>query len=115
MSRKLATRNEDYYAGALGVIPLRWVAPEVVKSALFSSHSDVWSFAVLCAEVLDDGAKVWLFLMCFLNLRGWCINPPFNTQPYAGWTNEQGWVLVVWFGVGGGGCGVVLFFSCIQY
>ncbi len=59
MSRKLSAKGEDYYCGTRGVIPLRWTAPEALKTSHFSAASDVWSFGVLCGEILDDGAKVW--------------------------------------------------------
>jgi serine/threonine protein kinase len=33
--------------------PVRWQAPELLQSALYSSKSDVWSFGVLIYEVVE--------------------------------------------------------------
>ena len=69
MSRKIAEADADYYASELGMIPLRWTAPEVLTTRHHSTMSDVWSFGVVCAEVIDNGALVYshvlnLFLIC---------------------------------------------------
>ncbi|CAI5441835.1 unnamed protein product [Caenorhabditis angaria] len=41
-------------------IPLRWMAPESLKKPKkYSKASDVWSFAVLMFEILDNGEKPW--------------------------------------------------------
>ncbi|CAI5444814.1 unnamed protein product [Caenorhabditis angaria] len=41
-------------------IPLRWMAPESLKKPRkYSKASDVWSFAVLIYEVLNNGQKPW--------------------------------------------------------
>jgi serine/threonine protein kinase len=36
-------------------IPVRWTAPEALKSHRFSEKSDVWSFAVVCHEIFTYG------------------------------------------------------------
>ena len=36
-------------------IAIRWQAPEVLHGRKFSTHSDIWSFAVLLAEVFSYG------------------------------------------------------------
>jgi len=51
MSRlSTATDNEIQSKSNFG--PLKWMAPESVKSRQFSVKSDVWSFGVTCLEVL---------------------------------------------------------------
>lgn len=40
-------------------IPVRWTAPEAVTTGTFNKETDVWSFAVLCWEILADGAQPW--------------------------------------------------------
>ncbi len=32
--------------------PLKWMSPESLAKKMYSSKSDVWSFGVLCVEVL---------------------------------------------------------------
>jgi serine/threonine protein kinase len=58
MSRELSSSTTDYCAPAAGMVPLRWTAPEVLKTRRHSTMSDVWSFGVLCGEVFEDGALV---------------------------------------------------------
>jgi hypothetical protein len=58
LSRELGIGGEEYYSGPLGVLPVRWSAPEALKASHFSSASDVWSFGILCGEIFDDGATV---------------------------------------------------------
>ena len=36
-------------------VPLKWMAPETVHEAKYSSKSDVWAFGVLCYEVTSLG------------------------------------------------------------
>ena len=38
-----------------GIIPVRWTAPEGLTSQKFSAASDVWSFGIVCVEILQDG------------------------------------------------------------
>ncbi len=58
MSREMPEPGADYYSSALGLVPLRWTAPEVLKTRHHSVQSDVWSYGILCCEVLNNGAKV---------------------------------------------------------
>uniref|UniRef100_A0AC34QV26 Non-specific protein-tyrosine kinase n=1 Tax=Panagrolaimus sp. JU765 TaxID=591449 RepID=A0AC34QV26_9BILA len=36
--------------------PIRWLAPEVIKTAMFGKPADVWSFGILCWEIYMDAA-----------------------------------------------------------
>ncbi|BFZ10473.1 hypothetical protein BsWGS_13510 [Bradybaena similaris] len=49
---------KEFYTGDDGVSELvRWMAPETVEDFIFSSHSDVWSYAVVMWEVLTRGVE----------------------------------------------------------
>ena len=38
-----------------GFLPIRWTAPEGLDDNKFSSASDVWSYAITCVEIIQDG------------------------------------------------------------
>jgi serine/threonine protein kinase len=40
---------------AVDMIPIRWCSPEVLEKRVFSEKSDVWSFGVVCWEILANG------------------------------------------------------------
>ena len=42
-----------------GKVPLRWMAPESMRCGEYTNKSDVWSFGVLCWEVMSLGAEPW--------------------------------------------------------
>ena len=44
-----------YRSSSGGVFPLRWTAPESIKSLIFTTKSDVWSFAITLVEVCQLG------------------------------------------------------------
>ncbi len=37
-------------------VPVRWVAPEVFETKVYTTKSDVWSFGILLTELYDHGA-----------------------------------------------------------
>jgi serine/threonine protein kinase len=49
---RLADRE---YSATTEHMPARWMAPESLKAAIFSSKTDVWGFGVLCWEVTSLG------------------------------------------------------------
>lgn len=40
-----------------GKIPVRWTAPEAIAFRKFTSASDVWSFGIVCWEVMSYGER----------------------------------------------------------
>jgi serine/threonine protein kinase len=96
LSREVDSTSADYYASPKGMLPLRWTAPEALKTRHFATTSDVWSFGITCGEVFDDGELVGL-LLCFCSSSA---NDSFGgfspvyQQPYATWENEQVWIHV---------------------
>ncbi|XP_067048824.1 ephrin type-B receptor 1-B-like isoform X1 [Acropora muricata] len=54
LSRELTDHNPDSeYETQGGKIPVRWTAPEALKSRKFSSASDVWSYGILVWEIMS--------------------------------------------------------------
>jgi serine/threonine protein kinase len=49
------SQSEDYYKSTKGVFPVRWTAPESMETLRFTQASDVWSFGIVCVEILQDG------------------------------------------------------------
>lgn len=47
--------NLIYWQG--GKIPVRWTAPEAIAFRKFTSASDVWSFGIVCWEVMSYGER----------------------------------------------------------
>jgi serine/threonine protein kinase len=50
------TDERDYYRQQTNSkVPLKWMAPEAIKEAKYTSKSDVWAFGVLGYEVTSFG------------------------------------------------------------
>ena len=49
--------NDDYYDDGTQLLPIRWMPPEILRTAEFSIYSDMWSFGVLCWEVFSFGRQ----------------------------------------------------------
>ena len=47
--------REDYFDNNEQLLPVRWMPPEILQSAEFTLHSDIWSFGVFCWEVFAFG------------------------------------------------------------
>lgn len=56
LSRAVGTETEYYRLQTKSrALPLRWTAPEVLQTAKWSKHSDVWSFGMLLYELYTHG------------------------------------------------------------
>jgi len=51
LSRNLEDNSGNYVGNEESIFPLRWSAPESLKSAAFSTKSDVWSFGIVMFEL----------------------------------------------------------------
>ncbi|RWS16488.1 ephrin type-B receptor 1-B-like protein [Dinothrombium tinctorium] len=57
LSREIESATEGAYTTRGGKIPVRWTAPEAIAFRKFTSASDVWSFGIVCWEVLSYGER----------------------------------------------------------
>ncbi|XP_066905253.1 ephrin type-B receptor 1-B isoform X4 [Halyomorpha halys] len=59
LSREIESTTEGAYTTRVkgGKIPVRWTAPEAIAFRKFTSASDVWSFGIVCWEVMSYGER----------------------------------------------------------
>jgi serine/threonine protein kinase len=55
LARKL--ENGVYKDSQLIGLPIRWTAPEALRDGIFSTKSDIWSYAIFLYEVFSYGEK----------------------------------------------------------
>ncbi len=53
--RGAADESNYYRQQSDALVPLKWMAPEAIKDAKYTSQSDVWAFGVLAYEVTSLG------------------------------------------------------------
>lgn len=54
MSRSIS-ETEYYRKSTEERVPIKWMAPESIRDRLYTSKSDVWSFAVVLWEMCSLG------------------------------------------------------------
>ena len=52
-------KSVQSYKMTEGKVAWRWMAPETMRTGEYTIKSDVWSFGVLCWEVMSLGAEPW--------------------------------------------------------
>ncbi|KAL3985794.1 Protein tyrosine kinase family protein [Acanthocheilonema viteae] len=58
LSREIRKQDEKYKITRLKQnLPIRWLAPETIKSAIYTTKSDVFSYGILLWEVFTNGAE----------------------------------------------------------
>ncbi|XP_039300621.1 ephrin type-B receptor 1-B isoform X3 [Nilaparvata lugens] len=57
LSREIESTTDGAYTTRGGKIPVRWTAPEAIAFRKFTSASDVWSFGIVCWEVMSYGER----------------------------------------------------------
>ncbi|GAU98634.1 hypothetical protein RvY_09753 [Ramazzottius varieornatus] len=82
LSREIESRCDAAYTTKGGKIPVRWTAPEAIAFRKFTTASDVWSFGVVCWEVLSYGERPywnWSNQDVIKSIeRGYRLPPPVN-------------------------------------
>ncbi|KAK0403108.1 hypothetical protein QR680_016720 [Steinernema hermaphroditum] len=38
-------------------VPIRWLAPETLKTAMYSQKTDVWAYGIMCWEIFSNGVE----------------------------------------------------------
>ncbi|TKR94802.1 hypothetical protein L596_009041 [Steinernema carpocapsae] len=44
-------------------VPIRWLAPETIKTQVYSQKTDVWAFGIMCWEIMANGAEPYPGMM----------------------------------------------------
>ncbi|XP_055340123.1 ephrin type-A receptor 3-like isoform X2 [Paramacrobiotus metropolitanus] len=57
LSREIESCCDAAYTTKGGKIPVRWTAPEAIQFRKFTTASDVWSFGIVCWEVMSYGER----------------------------------------------------------
>lgn len=53
---KMDGPDTGYYRATGAIFPLRWTAPEAMRTMIFNASTDIWSFGITLLEILEDGA-----------------------------------------------------------
>ncbi|KAH7730982.1 Protein F26E4.5 [Aphelenchoides avenae] len=53
--------GKGFQAQSVGKVPIRWMPPEVLSNAQYSSKSDVWSYGVVLWEIWSGGQRPYEF------------------------------------------------------
>lgn len=56
LSREVVS-GDDYSSNENDSLPLKWMAPEAIKSNHFTKSTDIWSFGIVVWEIVTKGGK----------------------------------------------------------
>ena len=57
LARNMYTYQKYIHQSKKQALPVRWMSPESIFDALFTTKSDVWSFGILICELYNFGAQ----------------------------------------------------------
>lgn len=64
-------------------VPIRWLAPEIMETAMFTQKTDVWAYGVMIWEIYNDGLEPYPGMSVAEVAQkvrtGWHMEMPFNT------------------------------------
>jgi serine/threonine protein kinase len=86
--------QSDYYIAADAQVPIKWTAPEALKSSKFSKKSDVWSYGVLLWELFSGEIPYYQFTNSETIekvVQGYRLPVPENTPPEIGELMKRCW------------------------
>lgn len=59
LSKVVDDKNKEWVMDGAESLPMRWLAPESINNGVFTTSSDVWSFAVVLWEMFTFGDVPW--------------------------------------------------------
>ncbi|XP_037718073.1 fibroblast growth factor receptor homolog 2-like [Drosophila subpulchrella] len=75
-------QDADYYRKcAIGLLPIKWMAPESLKEQKYDSRSDVWSFGVLLWEMMTYGDQPYHNILTAEDLYSFLITGQRMVKP----------------------------------
>jgi len=55
LSRQIITTDEQYSSTGQDCLPVKWMAPEAIKTRQFATPTDIWSFGIVIWEIITCG------------------------------------------------------------
>lgn len=59
LSKILSESEKEWVMESKELLPIRWLSPESYKNGVFTTASDVWSYAVCLWEMFTFGVVPW--------------------------------------------------------